>query len=106
MVVEHTINVGFYSNFGAFQRRRHSKTHTRSAITNGFPCNPTYDSQNSITNLAQFSFFDAENLDAFPLAVPGRCGRDFGLEVKFKWAKEIIGGASHQRAHTKAHFAD
>ena len=44
MVVERTINVGFHSDFGAFKRNRHSKTLTRLAITNGFPFNPTYES--------------------------------------------------------------
>ena len=52
MVVGRTIHVGFHSNFGAFKRNRHSKTVTRLAITNGFPFNPTYESQNSVTNLA------------------------------------------------------
>ena len=56
MVVGRTIHVGFHSNFGAFKRNRHSKTVTRLAITNEFPFNPTYDSQNSVTNLACFSF--------------------------------------------------
>ena len=55
MVVERTITVGFHSNFGAFKRNRHSKTVTRLAITNEFPFNPTYESQNSVTNLARFS---------------------------------------------------
>ena len=41
MVVERTINVGFHSNFDTFKRSKHSKTHTRLAITNGFPFNPT-----------------------------------------------------------------
>ena len=44
--------VGFHSNFGAFKRNRHSKIVTRLAITNEFPFNPTYESQNSVTNLA------------------------------------------------------
>ena len=44
--------VGFHSNFGAFKRNRHSKAVTRLAITNEFPFNPTYESQNSVTNLA------------------------------------------------------
>ena len=52
MVVDRTIHVGFHSNFGAFKRNRHSKTVTRLAITNEFPFNPTYESQNSATNLA------------------------------------------------------
>ena len=52
MVVGSTINVGFHSNFVAFKRNRHSKTLTRLAITNEFPFNPTYESQNSVTNLA------------------------------------------------------
>ena len=52
MVVE---RVGFHSNFGAFKRNRHSQTLTRWAITNEFPFNPTYESQNSVTNLARFS---------------------------------------------------
>ena len=56
MVVESTIKVGFHSNCGAFKRNRLSKTPTRLAITNGFPFNPTYDCQNSVTNLARFSF--------------------------------------------------
>ena len=47
--------VGFHSNFGAFKRNRHSKTVTRLAIINEFPFNPTYESQNSVTNLARFS---------------------------------------------------
>ena len=51
-MVERTIKVGFNSNFGAFNRNRHSKTRTRLVIINGFPFNPTYDSQNSVTNLA------------------------------------------------------
>ena len=56
MVVEHTINVGFHSNFSPIKRNRHSKTPTRLAVTNGFPFNPTYDCQNSVTNLVRFSF--------------------------------------------------
>ena len=52
MVVGRTINVGFHSNFGAFKRDRHSKTLTRLAITNESPFNPTYETQNSFTNLA------------------------------------------------------
>ena len=68
MVVERTITVGFHSNFGVFKRNRHSLEGfpialiihsldpTRLAITNGFPFNPTYGSQNSVTNLARFSF--------------------------------------------------
>ena len=44
--------VGFHSNFGAFKRNMHSKTLTRFAITNEFSFNPTYESQNSVTNLA------------------------------------------------------
>ena len=52
MAVERTINVGFHSNFGAFKRNKHSKTLTRLAIINRFPFNPTYDFQNSVTNLA------------------------------------------------------
>ena len=56
MVVARTINVGFHSDFGVFKRHKHSKTPTRLAITNGFPFNPTYGSQNSVTNLARFSF--------------------------------------------------
>ena len=52
MVVGRTINVGFHSNFTAFKRNRHSKILTRLAITNEFPFNPTYESQNSVTNLA------------------------------------------------------
>ena len=62
MVVERMINVGFHSNFGAFKRNRHSRSYlhdstlTRLAITNEFPFNPTYESQNSVTNLARFSF--------------------------------------------------
>ena len=52
MVVGRTINVGFHSNFGAFKRNRHSKTVTRLAITNEFPFNPTYQSQNRVANLA------------------------------------------------------
>ena len=42
--------VGFHSNFGAFKRNWHSKTLTVLAITNEFPFNPTYQSQNSATN--------------------------------------------------------
>ena len=49
MVVE---RVGFHSNFGAFKRNRRSKTVTRLAITNEFPFNPTYETQDSVTNLA------------------------------------------------------
>ena len=45
MVVERTFNVGFYSNLDTFKRSMHSKTSSRFAITNGFPFNPTYDSQ-------------------------------------------------------------
>ena len=52
MVVGRTIHVGFHSNFGAFKQNRHSKTLTRLTITNEFPFNPTYESQNSVTNLA------------------------------------------------------
>ncbi len=52
MVVGRTIHVGFHSNLGAFKRNRHSKTVTRLAITNEFPFNPTYEFQNSVTNLA------------------------------------------------------
>ena len=52
MVVGRTIHVGFHSNFSAFKRSKHSKTLTRLAITNEFPFNPTYESQNSVTNLA------------------------------------------------------
>ena len=37
--------VGFHSNFGAFKRSRHTKTLTRLAIINGFPFNPTYESE-------------------------------------------------------------
>ncbi len=44
--------VGFHSNFGAFKRNRYSKTVTRLVITNEIPFNPTYESQNSVTNLA------------------------------------------------------
>jgi hypothetical protein len=55
MVVERTITVGFHSNFGAFKRNRHSKTVTGLAIINEFPFNPTYESQNSVTNLARYS---------------------------------------------------
>ena len=56
MVVEGTINVGFHSNFGAFKRNKRSKTPTRLATINEFPFNPTYGFQNSVTNLARFSF--------------------------------------------------
>ena len=52
MVVE---RVGFHSNFGAFKRNRHSKTVTRLANTNEFLFNPTYESQNSVRNLARIS---------------------------------------------------
>ncbi len=45
-------SVGFHSNFGAFKRNRHSRTLTRSAVTNEFPFNPTYESQISVSNLA------------------------------------------------------
>ena len=67
MVVERTITVGFHSNFVAFKRNRHSLEGftialiihsldpTRLAITNGFPFNPTYDSQISVTKLVRFS---------------------------------------------------
>ena len=55
MVVEHMFTVGFHSNFGAFKRNRHPKTVTRLAIINEFPFNPTYESQNSVINLARFS---------------------------------------------------
>ena len=79
MVAERTITVGFHSNFGVFKRNRHSLEGftialiihslegstialiihsldpTRLTITNRFPFNPTYDSQNSVTNLARFS---------------------------------------------------
>ena len=55
MVVERAISVGFHSNLGVFKRNRHSKTLTRLAITHEFPFNPTYESQNSVTNLARFS---------------------------------------------------
>ncbi len=44
MEVERAINVGFHSYFGTLKRSRHSKTHKRLAITDGFPFNPTYDS--------------------------------------------------------------
>ncbi len=57
MVVERTITVGFHSNFGTFKQNRHSKTVTRLAITNEFPFNPTYEPQNSVTNLAPIFYF-------------------------------------------------
>ena len=68
-MVERTISVGFHSNFGVFKRKRHSKTLARLAITytNEFPFNPTYGSQNSVTNLARFFLLRCKNLDAFPL---------------------------------------
>ena len=55
-MIERTISVGFHSNFGVFKRNRHSKTLTRLAITytDEFPFNPTYESHNSVTNLARF----------------------------------------------------
>ena len=55
MVVERTITVGFHSKFGVFERNKHSKTVTRLAITNEFPFNPTYESQNRVANIARFS---------------------------------------------------
>ena len=51
-MIGRTINVGFHSNFGAFKRNRHWKTLTILAITNEFPFNPTFESQNSVTNLS------------------------------------------------------
>ena len=73
MVVERTITVGFHSNFGAFKRNRRSKTLTRLAITDEFPFNPTYESQNSVTNLAQFSFFVMQKIQmCFPCDLLGK----------------------------------
>ena len=54
MVVERTINVGFHSNFDTFKRSKHSKTHTRLAITNGFPFNPTTTRKIVVINVARF----------------------------------------------------
>ena len=79
MMVKSTITVGFHSNFGAFKRNRHSKTVTRLAITNEFPFNlTTYESQNSVTNLAPMrvqAIWNSRRHQACFLALYRRWGR-------------------------------
>ncbi len=62
--------VGFHLDCISFKRLGTRILLREWRLQNVFPLNPTYESQNSVTNFARFSLLCAEDLDALPLSIP------------------------------------